>query len=30
MIAIDSLLYFLAVPACVGSLLALAWEAWKK
>ena len=30
MIALETLAYFFAVPACIGSLLALAWEAWRK
>ena len=30
MIAIDSILYFLAVPAALGSLAAVIWEAYRK
>ena len=26
----DTLLYFMAVPACIGSVLALVWEAYRK
>ena len=30
MIAIESILYFLAVPACVGSIVAVIVEAYRK
>jgi hypothetical protein len=26
----DSLFYFLAIPACIGSVVALAWEAYHR
>jgi hypothetical protein len=30
MIAIETMAYFVAVPACIGSVVALVWEAYHR